>query len=83
MSEDINTYNAEIAKQEASPAQKAAEISQDEIHSIYEKLAIEASGLYAKKHQWFVTAEISRAQFSHAFTATKTLKFTRKNLHKL
>ena len=51
MSEDITTYNAEIAKQVASPAQKAAEISQDEIHSLYEKLAIEASGLYAKKHQ--------------------------------
>jgi len=51
MSEDITAYNAEIEKQIASPAQKAAEISQEEIKTIYEKLAIEASALYAKKHQ--------------------------------
>jgi hypothetical protein len=51
MSSDIETYNSEIAKQVASPAQKAAEISPAEIHHVFEKLMDEASGLYTKKHQ--------------------------------
>ena len=51
MSQDINSYNEEIAKQVASPAQKAAEISPEQIHAIYAHLASEASQLYAKKQQ--------------------------------
>jgi hypothetical protein len=51
MSQDITTYNTEIAKQVATPAQKASEISPAEIHDIYAKLVDEASHLYTKKHQ--------------------------------
>ena len=51
MSHDIVTYNEDIAKQVASPAQKAAEISPDEIRAIYEKLVIDTSQLWTKKHQ--------------------------------
>ena len=51
MSKDITSYNEEIAKQVATPAQKAAEISPDEIHAIYAHLASEASHLFTKKQQ--------------------------------
>jgi hypothetical protein len=51
MSKDITSYNEEIAKQVATPAQKAAEISPDEIHAIYAHLVSEASHLYTKKQQ--------------------------------
>ena len=51
MSHDITTYNEDIAKQVASPAQKAAEISPDEIRAIYEKLVGDTSQLWTKRHQ--------------------------------
>jgi len=51
MGHDITAYNEEIAKQIATPAQKAAEISPDKIREIYEKLVSDTSQLWTKKHQ--------------------------------
>jgi len=51
MSIDCDTYKEEIAKQVATPAQKAAEISPEQIHAIYAHLVGEATQLFAKKHQ--------------------------------
>ncbi len=41
MTADIATYNETISKQVASPSQKAAEISPEEIRHIYERLSTE------------------------------------------
>ena len=51
MCADIQTFNTDMAKQEASPAQKAAEISPADIKAIYDRLAAEAAVLYKKPHK--------------------------------
>ena len=51
MTADIQTYNETISKQVATPAQKAAEISAEEIRHIYDRPSTEATTLYTKKHQ--------------------------------
>jgi hypothetical protein len=51
MAADCVTFAADIAKQENTPKQRAAEISQDEIKAIFDRLSAEATLLYNKKHR--------------------------------
>ena len=51
MSQDIATFQADMEKQQSTPKQKAAEISQDEIKAIFDRLSAEATLMYNKKHR--------------------------------
>lgn len=48
MMADVQVFNADMKKQEASPAQRAAAITSDELQGIYGKLAAEAAVLLRK-----------------------------------
>lgn len=51
MSQDIETFTADMAKQQNTPAQTAALISPAEIQTIYARLVVEANACYKKTHR--------------------------------
>ena len=51
MASDIATFQTEMAKQEATPAQKAAEVSPQEIQAIFDRLTAESAAIYRKPHK--------------------------------
>jgi len=51
MMDDVHTFTADMAKQEASPTQRAAEVSPAEIKDIFDRLVVEANACYKKTHR--------------------------------
>jgi len=51
MMSDVVTFQEDMKKQQASPSQKAAEISPEQIKDIFDRLVEETNLLYTKKHR--------------------------------